>query len=324
MSCSDDAVLILATLSNMREIGIVLDIESGASKTIPVRPEFIDPTVSGARPCLPFGITWSSEELFIANNRQLLVFDKQLEYSRTESTPLQTNTHQLAYHADLVWATSPWTNSLIGVRPNSSTDDAVEFALFDQILRPYNLREASEVDDISHVNSLLWADECLFVAAHNFTNPSFIIRCHEAELKLDSISYDIGLAIHGLALFNKELYWISTGTHEIRSSTGCTFQFRKEGFFRGLAMTSEHFIVGISEFKNREARNTGDCWIQVIDRRQGDVLAEFHLRGTGNINDLRLLDEYDYAHCINPFWAADPARLESIVPRASTEGVDIA
>src|SRR5207237_16699 len=105
---------ILATVSDMKHLGIVLDLESGETKTIPVRPEFIDLTVAGRPPCRPFGITWSPHELFMVNNRQLLVFDKQLNFLRTSATRLQVNMHQLAYRAERVWAVSPWTNSLIG------------------------------------------------------------------------------------------------------------------------------------------------------------------------------------------------------------------
>jgi hypothetical protein len=122
---------ILATISDMRRLGVVLDLESGSLSTIPVRPEFIDLTVRGRNPCRPFGITWSENELFIANNRQLLVFDKQLQYLRTLTTRLQINTHQLAYHSKRVWVVSPWSNSLIGVSPNLDIY-AVEFNLFDK------------------------------------------------------------------------------------------------------------------------------------------------------------------------------------------------
>jgi hypothetical protein len=296
---------LLATISDMTRLGIVLDLESGATKTIPVRPEFIEPTVEGRTACRPFGITWSQDELFIANNRQLLVFDKQLEYLRTETTALQINTHQLAYHAGRAWAVSPWTNSLIGVCPNSCIG-AVEFNLCDHRLRPYIARDAAEADDKMHYNSLLWAGGYLFVAAHNFAAPSFIIRYDDAELRLDSVYDDAGFAIHGLALYDYELFWISTRSGQIRSSLGFSLALSRPGYARGFAMTRDHFIVATSEFLSRDQRCGGDSWIQTIDRRTGTVLRQFHLTDTGSINDLRLLDAYDYAHCVEQFWPDGP------------------
>jgi hypothetical protein len=297
---------VLATISDMSRLGVVLDLETGATETIPVFPKFVDSAVKGRVGCRPFGITWSPDELFIANNRQLLVFDRQLEYLRTETTPLQINTHQLAYHASRAWAVSPWTNSLIGVYPSLETA-AVEFTLFGENLRPYIPREATEADDRWHFNSLLWAGGYLFVAAHNFDRPSFIIR-HDAEtLRLNAIQDEAGVAIHGLALNDEELFWLSTKTGEIRSSLGYSLSLFKEGYARGFAMTREHFVVATSQFLCRDERCGGDSWIQVIDRQQGKLAAEFHLKDTGSINDLRLLDEYDYAHCVQPFWASRKA-----------------
>ena len=292
---------VLATISDMSRLGVVLVLESGALKTIPGRPELVDPAVEGRVSCRPFGITWSSDELFIANNRQLLVFDRQLDYLRTETTPLQINTHQLAWHASRAWVVSPWTNSLIGVYPGSDIGP-VEFTLFGQDLRPYIPRETAQADDKWHFNSLLWAGGYLFVAAHNFGRPSFITRYDEETLRLDAIQDDAGLAIHGLALFDKELFWLSTETGEIRSSLGYSLSLFKQGYARGFAMTREHFVVATSEFLTRDKRCGGDSWIHLIDRRQGRLAAEFHLPDTGSINDLRLLDEYDYAHWVEPFW----------------------
>ena len=289
---------VLATISDMKRVALLLDLESGTIDTIPARPEFIDPTAEA--PCRPFGITWSNDELYIANNRQLLVFDKHFNYNRTLATPLQVNTHQLAYHADRVWAVSPRTRSLIGVHPRSGLS-AVEFRLYDDSLSQYIARDTSEAEDRYHFNSLLWADGYLFVAAHNFVHPSFIKRYDEGTLQTNQVMAHVGYSIHGLAYQNGELFWISTGTGELRSSHGYRKRLSRKGYARGLSMTRDHFIVAISEFLIRDQRRGGDSWIQVIDREEGKSISEVHLADTGSINDLRLLDQYDHAHWIPQF-----------------------
>src|SRR3954452_12730895 len=158
----------------MKRLGIIIDLESCETRSIEVRSEFIDPTVTERPTCRPFGITWSSKEFFIANNRQLLVFDDEFNYLHTSPTRLQINIHQLAYHAEHVWAVSPWTNSLIGV-PLSPGAEAVELDLGSHTVRPYDQRDQPSEDEW-HFNSLLWTDRCLFVAAHAFESMSFINR----------------------------------------------------------------------------------------------------------------------------------------------------
>jgi hypothetical protein len=293
---------ILATISDMTRLGIVLDVESGETTPIPVRPEFIEPTVEGRPSCRPFGITWSADELFIANNRQLLVFDKQLDFLCISATRLQINVHQLAYMGERVWAVSPWTNSLIGVSPNAGVT-ALEFDLACHELRTYVHREAYEIDDKWHFNSLLWADGYLFVAAHTFGHVSFINRYNAATLRLDDVQGQVGSSIHGLARHRGELFWISTKTGEIRSDTGYCHLLSRSGYARGFAVTDQYFIVATSEYLGRGERHAGDSWIQLIDRKDGILLHEVHLPDTGSINDIRVLDEYDYAHCVDPFWS---------------------
>jgi hypothetical protein len=287
----------------MKRLGIVLDVESGEiTGTIPVRPEFMDSTIAGRPPCRPFGITWSHEKLFIVNNRQLLVYDGHLNYMGMSSTQLQINIHQLAYRSERVWAVSPWTNSLIGV-PQTHDCDVVEFDLLSQTVRRYVQREASFANDKWHFNSLLWTDESLFVAAHAFGPFSFINRYDSRTLRLSRVHRNAGHSIHGLAHHEGELFWLSTKTGQIRSDSAYCCPLPRQGFARGFAMTSGHFIVGTSTASPRSERHAGDSWIHVIDRQERAAVSEVCLRNTGSINDLRLLDEYDYGHAIDPFWS---------------------
>jgi hypothetical protein len=286
---------VLVTLSDQKRLATVVDLESGDATAIGVRAEFTDPSVVGRARCRPFGITWSPDELFIVNNRMLHVFDKHLNYLRTSPTRLQVNMHQLAYNEEIVWAVSPWTNSIIAVSPDASIQP-FEFDIQSRTLRQYSHGEAVESDDKHHFNSLLWADGCLFVAAHAFGDGSFINCYDQKTLRLMHVQRDVGSSIHGLARYEAELYWISTDTREVRSDAGYCLRLPRPGYARGFAMTRSHFIVATSERLSRGKRHTGDSWIHVIDRLTRAVVAEIHLPDTGSINDLRLLDGFDYAH----------------------------
>ena len=162
-------------------------------------------------------------------------------------------------------------------------------------------------DDRSHFNSLLWSGGHLFVSAHNFKATSFISRYDAATLRLHSVIQDAGFAIHGLALDWDELLWISTDTAELRSSLGLRLPLYRRGYARGFAVTRDYFVVAISQFLGRDKRHGGDSWIEIIDRRLGTLVDELHLAETGSINDLRLLDEYDHAHPVEPFYGGAEA-----------------
>ena len=308
---------VLVTISDMKRLALAVDLISDRVDAIPVRPEFNDFTIKGRPPCRPFGITWTTTELFIANNRQLLVFDSRLEYSKTLSHSLQINTHQLAFHGGRVWVVSPSTNSLIGVSLDSSAGDIelkllentsldssagdTELKLLENTVVPYVPRAASLDEDLVHFNSLLWANDRLYVAAHAFGAQSFITSYDQNTLVLQSLRQEVGKSIHGLAMHGGELFWLSTGASEVRSSGGHVWPISRQGYARGFAVTDDYFVVAVSQFLSRKARWGGDSWIQLINRKSAIVEKEIHLRDTGSINDLRVLDVYDYAHQLQPF-----------------------
>ena len=300
---------VLATISNMTQLAAVLDLESGTIESIPIRPEFIDPTVPEDRfPCTPFGITWDSTntKLFVSNNRQLLVYDRNFQYRETLSTPLHMNVHQLGYHDGCVWAASPRTNSLIGIFLDGSS--AVELDIFRQRLIPYVPRDSADREDLKHVNSLLWAHDALYVAAHNFGS-SFIVSFDKTTFRLSSITRDVGGSIHGVAQHEGELFWIDTEGHAVRSSGGLRVPLTRQGFGRGFAMSKDYFVVGISRISDRALRAAGDAYVHLIDRTSRTMISEHHISDCGNIHDLRLIDEFDFAHGVQPFLSPQAAGL---------------
>jgi hypothetical protein len=294
-------VLILATISDPKRLAILVDLESGDQvAVIPTDPLFFDSSLSGRPHCRPFGITWDADELYVANNRQLLAFGPDLTLLRIFATCLQVNTHQLGFYDQRIWAVSPWTNSLVGVESHGGED--VELDLRGQQVRPYVYREANEEEDKAHFNSLLWSDGFLFVGAHCFGAKSFILQYEAENLRLVNVLSDVGSSLHGLARSQGHLYWISTRTSELKSDSGYSLQLRRAGYARGFAMTDRCYVVATSEFLARGERVFGDSWIDVIDRSDGKVVQEIRLADTGSVNDLRLVDVPDHAHGVAPFF----------------------
>ncbi len=294
-------VKVIASVSNMCDVAAVVDLETGEESRWSALPGFVDESIIDSNPCRPFGISWTGDYMYIANNRQLLIYDRDFHYIGKHDVPLHENVHQLCYRAGRIWAVSPRTNSLIGVPVSNTT--SLELDIFRQTVQPYEPRSSAETDDLKHVNSLLWSDESLFIAAHNF-GPSFIMHLDAQTYKVRALIQDVGGSMHGLAAFEEELFWIDTEGNAIRSTAGYYQPLYRQGFARGFAMTKDVFIAGVSEVTDRRRRIVGDAYVQVIERRSGALLREHHLIGTGNINDLRLLDVCDFAHGVAPFLSA--------------------
>ncbi len=292
---------ILASVYGPRCIGALVHAESGDVDWFENRAEFSDQEVPDMFALRPFGITWSDEELYLANNWQILVYDRSLNYQRMMPRALHPNVHQILFRQGRIWGVSPWTNTLISVNP-SSREDRLEFEFLTGKIHRGEPLIATADGDKAHFNSLYWDEERLLVAAHNFGHESFIIEYDPLTFDVRGIRHDTGRMIHSLAADGDDTFWISTGTCEIRSAQGYQLRLKRDEFARGFAMTEDHFIVGFSTRAQRQKRRGNDSWIHVIDRRNGSVLEEFHLCETGDINDLRILDAPDFAHNVQPFW----------------------
>jgi hypothetical protein len=291
---------VIATISDTVRLAIVIDLLTGEVREIPVLPEFANYGRVGRELCYPFGITWTDENLFVSNNEQLLMFDKNLEFVRVHKTQLQKNIHQLAFRDGRVWAVSPWTNSVIGVSIIGKQPD-LELFVDDDLVLPYVERESNEGADRCHLNSILWTHKSMYVAAHNLKNPSKIHRFEADTLKRVKTFENVGSAMHGLALDGDEMFWISSGTDELKSNKGLILPLGTAGFPRGLIVTQDVFVVTVSEFLSRHERWGGWSRLIVLDRRDHSVIDELHFADTGSINDIRLLDGDDYAHGVKPF-----------------------
>jgi hypothetical protein len=162
-------------------------------------------------------------------------------------------------------------------------------------------RDLNQNSDTYHFNGLLWTKDRLFVTAHAFGEGSFILEIDGSSLQIVRRLDNVGSMIHGIGCHDRQLFWLSSGTEEICSSYGLRHRLNRSGFARGLAITQNSFVVGISERKSRDDRLDGNSWIQVISRRSLELEAEFFIKNTGSLNDLRVCDEFDYAHWQEPF-----------------------
>lgn len=290
---------IIATLSNPEKVAVILDTDANREHCIPTRTSFFDDCVVGRASCRPFGITWDEGALYIVNNSQLIYFDSSFRFKRQEDRLLHTNCHQAVARGGLLWIASPWTNSILQVCPTSAQFVQELNPLTGEISKSRN-HDRNLNADIYHFNSLLWVRNRLFIAAHAFGPKSFILEIDGRSFRIVRRVEKVGSMIHGIGYHDGELIWLSSGTGEIRSSFGLRHPLSRNGFARGLSVTEDTFVVGISERRSRGARCSGNSWIQLIDRQTLELKEEFLIEDSGSLNDLRVIDIFDYAHWQDP------------------------
>lgn len=240
----------------------------------------------------PFGISWWEDKLLIAQPTAILQFNKRLKSPQIILDHLEFGIHQITVKDNCLWMVSPRINGL--QRYNLLTRQLDNF-----------LPHGKKNRDVHHYNSILIKEDKLYLSAHNNNLPSFISVYSYPELKLLTKHEDLGRQIHNIYIEDNEIYTLdSLGTQAIISTKGKYIPVGKKGeFIRGLAVTPQNFIVSCFPYSPaREFRREGKSDLVIIDRKDGKVSKRISVGNTGNINDIRILDEQDLAHDLKPFW----------------------
>lgn len=286
---------------------VVLDLESGERWDCPATNHMRQ--CCGRARWRPFGLTWSADRLFVANEQSLLVFDWSFDLLAVHRGLFFANSHALERdrRGDLL-SVCCWANAL------------VHWSLATHTRRVYDLVNCCWLDgdpadvgkgvDAHHFNAAAFSPARLCVLGHNRGRQSFVRVLtknyhHDDDLELDASQ------AHGLAYVDGALWTLDTGGGgDLVATTGERMQtdIPTGRFARGWAWDggARWAIAHAAPSEKRVGRATGAATIAVDDghRRRDWVLA-----GTGAINELRFLDVDDVAHQSTPPPRWDPSRL---------------
>lgn len=272
----------------------ILDSESGIINNYPFPNEIKNGAsfIHG-----PFGITWSKNNLYILSFRSVCVFNKRLRFIGLLLNDLPVSTHQILYKNEILWLVNPLTDALIQCKNN-------HLSYFN--LRTYEFTDSHpSKDDIYHFNSIAIKNDKLYTSAHHHKNPSFILQFQYPEMKFLNRT-EMGRQIHNIFVDdNEEIYTLdSAGSKCIISSGGKIIPIgvHRLQFMRGMAVTKDYFIIGVfKESTHKQSRAHGNGFIKVISRKTLLLEKEFFIPNSGDLSDIRVLDEFDYSHNIEPF-----------------------
>lgn len=225
-----------------------------------------------------------------------------LELTKTASNPAVAgerplrDLHGIAYHRDRLWIACSYDDAVAIYNP------ATEEWLWWQPLQ----RAEHAGPDQFHFNTLMIEQDRVWVLAHR-RGPSWLLAFPvEAALSGQTVkplqSVELGHQAHNI--WRQDSGELSTcssiegallGEHGWRLNTG--------GFPRGVARTAHGWVVGISELKERSARDFSDARLKFYDRSWQQV-GELSLPRVGMVLDLMLVPRTTVLPCVGNLPAA--------------------
>lgn len=273
---------IAVTPGNPNYILILVDTETGEEFRLETVEECTDHYADSSRPPhRPFGLTWNKDHIFVANRTNLLIYNSDLKLVDVRRYLLDQNGHQISVYGEQLISTMTTKNCIkfIDLKDFSYKLWHPKFGYF-----PFKRGTGNY-----HINSVLVSDQDIYVMIHNGDKESKIIvgdkviktghhKCHNIYLDKDVIGF--------------------IATKEKRVVIGdkvITHPAWETKFIRGLAGDDKQLAVGASNFRlERKDRPTGDSFVSVI--KDGEVIKDYVIKNSGDINDLRRIDGPDFCH----------------------------
>jgi hypothetical protein len=155
--------------------------------------------------------------------------------------------------------------------------------------------------DFNHLNSISIDGDKLYLLAHNNKRPSQIFIYTYPGLQLLK-KIILGKQAHNIYAEGSELFICDSLLSGNLISTKGNFLHIEKGYIRGLAVSKKLILVGSSNKASRYEREKGDCELYIFNRQTRKLESIDIIKGAGNIYEIRILDEWDYAHNIDPFF----------------------
>lgn len=193
--------------------------------------------------------------------------------------------HQAQVKGNNIWVVNSAANNILVIDKKNG-----------QVLTKVYPEPDKRDSDINHFNSVHFHEDAAYIIAHNKTKKTKIpSKCYVLN-KTHEVTETIlcGSESHNVAIYNNELVTLNSQKREIRINN--TQVYKTEGFCRGLAITEKYIIVGNSEILDRDKREKSTGSIEIIDIPTKKLVQKIILKNKGQILEIRVLDEKDFAH----------------------------
>lgn len=259
-----------------------------------------------------YGITYSQNEIYVAARKgyeeerevqdgEIIMYDfnKQRIGKLKAPFPLR-DIHQIQSYNSLLWVTCSFDNKV---------------AIYDGKKWHEWFPNPDKKYDSNHFNSIYFEGDYIYLVAHNIHRKSEVWKFFISQenycngFNVSDIKFiektRLGTWSHNIWLTDDDLYTCSSGELAIASKNKFFLKLGK--FTRGLAVTDELIIVGLSELSERKQRCFSTSYIAVFDRKW-NLINGLIMPEQGVINELRIPGYKDYC---SPFYLGKKIKMFS-------------
>lgn len=255
-----------------------------------------------------YGLSWSRDQIFLqAAPDKVCIFSNEKDAVEVLNVHSYRGAlHQIHYQEGILYLASNFDDKVELFSPiNKQVVDSID-------LKPNVSTNPRKDTDYSHVNSVFSNGKNLYVVHHNWDNGSYI-DVLDLNFKVVRQIGDIGIQNHNVCVIDETLYTLSSWTTEIvrvnlKTEERERVKFDLENlpitdeqrenfrYLRGLAVTEDYLVIGITWSGGRDKRDTVQSFVGLFDRETLKWLDVKELPATGQIREVRVIHERDYAH----------------------------
>ncbi|NUQ36316.1 MAG: hypothetical protein HUU23_00660 [Caldilineales bacterium] len=230
-----------------------------------------------------------------SNTCDLTAYDLSQDANRAQMPVPHTNNdhiHQIAFARDGLYIANTFYNSLTYQTLDGSIRHEYAFN--------------GHRTDINHVNSVYPCGDLVLVLLHNRSQPSQIAVLEHDLARGFAAREMIRLphnGCHNVFVDQRYLYYCASGVGHFVVVDLRKKQIKLDlpfaGHTKGLSVTEDHIVFGLSEHAKREARLTSRGQLVVVDRCRLAICSMIDLNeqgAVGNVNEIRCLSEPELAH----------------------------
>lgn len=246
-----------------------------------------------------YGVTYDEEYIYaIERGRGFInIFDKKLQFKEKKKVPAN-HAHQILYSPEFkkIIVTSTGTNELL---------------LVDKNFKVQNLRYPSTRVDKNHINSIFVHNNHIYTYEHDLESTKKE-RGNGGVRKLDQNykpekAWKIGQQGHNVYIKDEYIYILDTFGQKFSRRKMCSsypeksietlISIKEYGRFgcRGLSITNDQTVIGLSKWLSREKRGDRHEGYVVFYDNNYKKISDLHLN-YGQVFEVRSLNKLDYAH----------------------------
>ena len=239
----------------------------------------------------PFGKTWNNDNIFIANRKNLLVYDSSLNFSDNIENILDENTHQITFYKNNIISTMTRKDCIkfVNLKNYNSAFFHPEKGWLDRA------KTLDHFEEKFHINSVVAKDDFVYIMLHNRgENYSEILVLNLQTKDIEKRIQITATCAHGIYLDGDTLGTLNTreenlilGSNIIRCSAW------KDKFLRGMAGEKQ---IAVANFlpQQRRYRGHGGSYISIVENN--NVKKHCYVDNIGAVNDMRKIDGKDFCH----------------------------